>query len=37
MVTTSTVSAVVVVFAPAALEAARLDRVLDVTVPGWVR
>ena len=32
MVTTSTVSAVVVVFAPAALEAARLDRVLDVTV-----
>ena len=32
MVTTGTVSAVVVVFAPAALEAARLDRVLDVTV-----
>jgi len=32
MVTTSTVSAVVVVFAPAALEAARLDCVLDVTV-----
>ena len=32
MVTTSTVSAVVVVFAPVALEAARLDHVLDVTV-----
>ena len=32
MVTTSTVSAVVVVFAPASLEAARLDQVLDVTV-----
>ena len=32
MVTTSTVSAVVVVFAPAELEVARLDQVLDVTV-----
>ena len=32
MVTTDTVSAVVVVFAPAELGAARLDQVLDVTV-----
>ena len=32
MVTTGTVSAVVVVFAPAELDAARLDQVLDVTV-----
>jgi DNA/RNA-binding domain of Phe-tRNA-synthetase-like protein len=32
MVTTGTVSAVVVVFAPAELGAARLDQVLDVTV-----
>jgi DNA/RNA-binding domain of Phe-tRNA-synthetase-like protein len=32
MVTTGTVSAVVVVFAPAELDAARLDHVLDVTV-----
>ena len=32
MVTASTVSAVVVVFAPASLEPARLERVVDVTV-----
>ena len=32
MVTTSTVSAVVVVFAPVGLDVARLDHVLDVTV-----
>ena len=37
MVTTSTVSAVVVVFAPAAVEAARLNQVLDVTVARMVK
>ena len=36
MVTTSTVSAVVVIFAPAEIEVARLDRALDVTVARMV-